>query len=321
MTLKKKQWSDDILDSLEISKDKLAKPVPSCTIVGEISKKLADELGINQHAKLVSGGHDQTCASLGAGIVREGMALDSHGTAEVLSTVFSRVRLNNEMYSSYYPCYCSLINGLMFSFALNHTGGILLKWFAEEFCGDDNNSEECQKKGIYQYLFDNMKEEPSNLLVLPYFNGSGTPTCDLTQKGAILGLRLTTNRFDVAKAIIESLSFETRLNIDAMEKAGIEIQQLRSVGGGARNPIGLQNKADILGIPVSSLKTREAACLGAAFAAGIAIQVYSSAEEATSVVQIEKTYYPNESKLAYYNDKYEIYKTLYPTIKDISSKL
>ncbi|HVI41996.1 MAG TPA: FGGY family carbohydrate kinase, partial [Anaerovoracaceae bacterium] len=67
--IKKLQWSKEVSDKLDIDIDKLATPVPSGTIVGTIQKGLADELQLNQKALLVAGGHDQTCAALGAGIV------------------------------------------------------------------------------------------------------------------------------------------------------------------------------------------------------------------------------------------------------------
>ena len=319
--LRKKRWSAEILTALGISEDKLAKPVPSCSVVGTIDPVLAAELGISPKASLITGGHDQTCAALGAGIIRENMALDSHGTAEVVSTVFHDIRTNDSMYGSYYPCYCSLLKDLYFSFSLNHTGGILLKWFVEEFCREDCTSAKKYDRNTYEYLFSRLKDAPSPLMVVPYFNGSGTPTCDLSQKGAILGLTMNSDRFDVAKAILESLSFEIRLNMDSLRAAGIDVKELRSVGGGARSPAGLQNKADILGIPVSSLKIREAACLGAALAAGLACGVYASAEEATSIVEIKDVYLPRASFQEEYDQRFEIYRRLYPTLKDISAKL
>lgn len=319
--LKKRDWSEEIIHALDFSKDKLAVPVPSCTVVGTISTKIAEELNISPKAVLVTGGHDQTCAALGAGVVHEKIALDSHGTAEVVSTVFDSVRLNDKMFDSFYPCYCSLIKGLFFTFSLNHTGGVLLKWFAEEFCREDMAEAAKQNISIYEYIFRNLKKSPSPIMIMPYLNGSGTPTCDLKQKGAILGLTLHSDRYDVAKAVLEALSFEVRLNIETMRETEIEIKELRSVGGGARSPFGLQNKADILGIPVSSLKTREAACLGAAIAAGIAVGIYRGIEDIDTIVKKDITYYPNEKLCCKYSERYEIYKSMYVSMKELIYKI
>ena len=98
---------------------------------------------------------------------------------------------------------------------------------------------------------------PSSVLVLPHFNGSGTPWCDLDSKGAILGLTMATTRHDIVKGILDSLTYELRINIETMRQAGIVINELRSVGGAAKSPIWLQIKADITGCKVATLKVRK----------------------------------------------------------------
>lgn len=315
-------WDKELLNVLGIPVHKLSKPAPSGTVVGVISPALADELRLPPATRIVAGGHDQTCAALGAGITKENIALDSHGTAEVLSAVFHMPRLNQVMFDSFYPCYPYLIPGMYFTFALNHTGGALFKWYVENFCHKDQ--EDAGKSGhqVYDYIIDQFADRrPSPLLVLPHFNGSGTPTCDLRSKGAILGLTMATTRNDIAKAILESLCYEIRLNMDTMHRAGIEISQLRAVGGGARSPYCLQNKADILGIPVSSLQIREAACFGAALLAGWAVGIYGNISEAAGLVSLRQTYEPNSSIHRSYMEKYYTYAQIYDTIKKISYTL
>lgn len=319
--LKKKEWSKEILDKMGINVEKLAKPVPSGIQVGKIDRRLAQELEINPYAVLVTGGHDQTCASLGSGVINESLALDSHGTAEVISTLMEKPELTEGMYGDYYPCYCSLLPERYFTFSLNHTAGLLLKWFSENFCKGDYPEAERNHESIYNYIFERMPEEPSHVMVLPYMNGTGTPTCDLSQKGAFLGLTMNTSRFDVAKAIVEALSFESRLNIECLKKNGIAIKELRCVGGGARSPKGLQNKADILGMPISSLKVREAACLGAALSAGLSIKLYQSPEEAVNVVSVKDTYEPDEQKYRIYSDRFELYKEMYTLFSKLNKRI
>ncbi len=321
--IKALKWSDEILYRLDIDKEKLAKPVQSGKAVGRISKKLANDLGLNEGVIIVSGGHDQTCAALGSGVIKENIALDSHGTAEVVSTAFNNLRVDSIMYDSFYPCYLHVVPGMYFTFSLNHVGGILLKWFVEGFCHEE--VEEAQRTGqsVYDAVIGKIKSDsPSPVFVLPHFNGSGTPTCDLNSKGAILGLTLTTTRHDIAKAVIEALSYELRINIERLKRTGIEINDIRCVGGGARSPIGLQSKADILGIPVSTLKIREAACLGAGMMAGVASGAYNNVNEAASnIIRISDTYYPRANMQDIFNERYCIYSQIYESIKDLMHKI
>jgi xylulokinase len=314
LDIAEKKWRSDILEFARIDESSLSKPLPSGTGVGYISGALADELGISRKAMLVTGGHDQTCAALGAGLIRENLSLDSHGTAEVLSAALNAPHLNDTMFESFYPCYCHAVKGMYFTFALNHTAGILLKWFSEQFVREEPAKTDNAKESVYEVLMNHLPEGPTNLLFLPHFNGSGTPSCDLSSKGALLGLTLATTRFDIAKAILESLAMEMRLNLETMRKADIKVDALRCVGGGAKNPKGLQLKADICGLPVSTLKVREAACFGAAILAGLGSGAYESAEEAALCVKINETIEPREAYAKTYNEKYRIYAQKYEAL-------
>lgn len=269
----------------------------------------------------MTGGHDQTCAAIGAGITREGMALDSHGTAEVISTVLGSPRVGDVMYDSFYPCYIHALPEMYFTFSLNHTGGALLKWFAEEYCLADRREAEKADKGLYEYIIERMPEAPSPVMFLPYLNGSGTPTCDLKMKGAILGLTMASDRYDIAKAVLESLCYEMRLNLGQMKEAGIHVEHVRCVGGGARSPIGLQMKADIMGIPVTTLKVREAACFGAAIVAGRAAGIYRGTEDIDRLVKTDRVYEPRESVQKQYEERCRIYQGLYGTMRETMYRL
>ena len=320
--IKTKTWSKDILKVIGLEEDLLSRPVPSGEVVGTIYNHLAAELGIPKDTVLVTGGHDQTCAALGAGVVKENIAIDSHGTAEVLSTAFHKPMLNDFMYNSYYPCYSHVKKDMYFTFALNHIGGLLFKWYRDNLGYAEVS--EAEKLGInpYELMISKTSKGPSSIMVLPHFNGSGTPWCDLESKGAIVGLSMSTTRHDMVKAILDSLTYELRINMETMKNAGIMINELRCVGGAAKSPAWLQIKADITGCTVSTLRIREAACLGAGILASTAVGGYRSLEEGVfQTVNIEKVFEPLSNISKSYNDQYEIYRELYGTLKEINKKL
>jgi xylulokinase len=303
-------WDEELLAFAGIGPDQLSQPVPSGTVVGRLSPTVAAETTIPRGALLVAGGHDQACAALGAGVTGSGLALDSHGTAEVVSMALDAPMLTDAMYQGHFPCYAHVVPGKFFTFSLNHTAGILLKWFVEGFCAGDREHAEATGQSVYGYVLSQAADEPSPLLVLPYFNGKGTPDCDLSQKGLIAGLTLNTTRHDIARAIAESLCFDLRANIEALGAAGIPIDALRAVGGGARSEAGLRMKADVTGLPVTTLVVNEAACLGAAMLAGMACGVYSSAGEAAKAAGTDKTYTPDPARHALYSARYGQYRRL-----------
>lgn len=320
--LENKEWSKDILEPLELDMEKLSKPIESGKCVGMLSNDLVEYFNLDKPIALISGGHDQTCAALGAGVIEENIAIDSHGTAEVVSSAFYQKKNNKKMYSSYYPCYYHVVENMYFTFSLNHIGGILLKWFRDQFAFEEIQIANRNNQNPYTILLEKAPNEPSNVMTLPHFNGSGTPWCDLKSKGAFIGLTMNTTKEDITKSIIDSLGYELRINLETMDEAGIHISELRCVGGAAHSPKWLQVKADITGCMVKTLKVREAACLGAALLAATAIGGYSSLQEGVSkTVKIDKVYEPNPKISSIYDEKYKIYKDIYNTLKPINTRL
>ena len=320
--LNKRAWSPQILTGLGIDPALLSEAKPSGVIAGNVSKKAAEDTGLPEGTLLVTGGHDQPCGALGAGVIREGIGVASTGTAEVLSTAFTQPALNDAMYEGFYPCYLHTKQGMYFTFALNHIGGLLLQWYRDNLAGIEVQEAKQQERDVYDHILSKVPEGPSQIMVLPHFNGSGTPWCDMSSKGAIVGLTLSSTRHEIARAILESQTYELKINIETLEQAGVNIEELVAVGGGAKSLLWLQIKANILGRPVKTLKVREAACLGAAILAGAASGVYGSVNEGVSqTVRSEETFSPDQALSEQYTQQFLAYKELYPALVPVYKRL
>lgn len=320
--LQHRTWASGLLDDLGIDPNLLSRPEPSGVAVAALRPGVAEAIGLEPDALLVTGGHDQTCAALGAGAIREGIGVLSAGTADVLSTALRAPMVNDAMFAGYYPCYIHVASDLYFTFALNHMGGILFRWYRDTLGGEEARAARAAGLDPYDVMVASIPDGPSPVMVLPHFNGSGNPTSDMSSRGAMVGLTLATTRGDMVKAIMESLAFEMRGNLDYWTTAGIDVKELRAVGGGAKSPRWLQIRADIMGRPVRTLKVREAACLGAAILAGKAAGVYSSLDEGIAVtVQLADIYEPAPDRLRAYEARYAAYRELYPSLKGINDRL
>jgi xylulokinase len=316
------EWSRPIHEALGLSERMWSRPAPSGTVAGAIRRSVAEETGLPSGLVLVTGGHDQTCAALGAGVVQPGVGVVSTGTAEVLSTVLDPPVLSRQMFDSYYPCYRHANPGKHFTFALNHTGGILLRWWRDHFAGEEVR--EAARRGIdaYRLIDERAPTGPSPVMFLPHLNGAGTPTCDLRSKGVIAGLTLATTRHDIAQAVLEGLTFELRTNLETMAACGVAVDELVAAGGGAKSGKWLQLKADILNRPLRTLRCREAACLGAAMLAAKAVGLVGSVEEAAARwVYYEREFAPVADQAAAYAERYSVYRQLYPAIRAFNEKL
>lgn len=315
-----KKWEGKILDAARIKQDMFSEACPSASVIGNIKRDIADELGLSKDTLVVTGGHDQVCAALGAGILTEGLAIDGIGTVECITPAFDRPVLNELMLEYSFNCAPHAQEGMYVTYAFNFTGGSLLKWYRDNFAVQQKELAWKEGKNVYALLDEQATKNPTNLLILPHFAGAGTPYMDTDAKGAILGLSFNNTASDIYRAMLEGITYEMALNIECLSKAGIKINTLRAVGGGAKSDLWLQIKADIMQRKVERLDVNEAGTLGTAIMAGVATGVFNSMEEATKqLIKVRKEFYPNLEFKEKYMENYERYKKVYESIKSIYS--
>lgn len=319
---REKRWSQTILEKAGLNEEIFAKVVPSGQIIGKVDRKVADELGLPHGVLAVTGGHDQPCNALGSGIIKEGAAAYGIGTVECITVTFDTPKNPSVMLENNFQCYSHVVPDLFVTLGFNFTGGSLLKWYRDTFA--EKEREEASEKGInpYDLILADLPDDPSPVIILPHFTVTGTPHFDTHSKGAILGLTLGTKKNDIVKAILEGVTFEIKQNAELMAKAGIEIREMRATGGGAKSRKWIQLKADIMGIPIASLNVSEATSLGTAILAGVATGLYQSFESAVEeLVKVKEVFYPDPNRNKIYKERFEIYKKIYPALRQINQRL
>jgi len=320
--LKTRAWACDLLEKMGIAPQLLSRPEQSGKAIGTLLPDIAAATGLGRGVIVAAGGHDQSCAALGAGGIDEGRAVISTGTAEVMSAALRPRTPGKVFFESYYPLYCHTVPDMLFTFALLHSGGIVFKWYRDNLGTAEAAAARQSGADPYDLITQAMPEGPSPVMLMPHFNGSGTPLCDMRSKGAIVGLTMAATRHDIAKAALEGLCFELRINLDRMQDAGVEIEELIAVGGGAKSKTWLQLKADILGRPIATLAVREAACLGAGLLAAKAAGVYPSLADAVkATVRHNDAYHPRPDMAAAYASRFEIYRGLHAALKPVNERL
>ena len=316
-------WATDILNRCGIDTARLAQPAPpEGGPVGKLRRELADALGIQGEVVLAAGGHDQACAALGAGVITPGLAMVSTGTAEVVEVALGSPALDDRLRDGGISVYRHVVPGLYLAMTLNHSGGLLLRWFRDVLGRWQVELAAITAQDAYDLLLADAPAGPTSLLLLPHFAGSGTPTLDTQSKGALLGLTFATTQAEIAKAILEGLTFELRLNLDLLRAAGAPIAELRAVGGGARSKLWLQLKADICNIPLAVPQVTEAACLGAAVLGGVAAGVYASFDEAVQkTVHMRRRVEPDAEQSTAYAPRFALYQQMYPLLGELLHRM
>ncbi len=312
----KQDWSDYLLELTGIPREKLGRLVPGGTIIGTVSDTMAEELSIGKGLKIIAGGHDQCCNSLGSGSVSEGSAVCGIGSYECITPCFGKIPDSKDMLKTGLNVENHLISGLYVSFIYNQSG-TLVKWFRDTFA----SSEKHIQADIYGFLAGEMPEMPTSLLTLPYFEPTGSPYFVSDASGLIIGLKTSTTRGEILKSIMESSSYYFADSIKSLGRLGIRIEEISATGGGSKSDSWLQMKADILGIPFTRLKITEGSVLGAAMLAGISTGKFSAKEAVGIFVKKDKSFYPDSKRHDSYCERIEIYRKLYSANREILSNL
>ena len=157
------------------------------------------------------------------------------------------------------------------------------------------------------------------LIALPHLQGSMAPDVNLDAKGVFYGATLKHKKAHFIRSIMESLGYIINRNLEAISDMGLEVQQIRTMGGGSKSEVWNQIKADITGKTLYTTQSaQDAACLGAAILAGTAAGIFDSIESACdSMVEIKKVYTPDPEHKAVYGRQYEKFKKLFHALDPV----
>lgn len=310
----REEWSEKLLKLSGIDPGKLPVPRPSGTIVGTVSASAAKEFGLAKGTKVVLGGHDQCCNALGAGAIEAGSAVCGIGSYECITPVYDHIPDQNYMLGCGLNVEHHVIFGRFVSFLYNQ-GGLLVKWFRDTFAAADQRL--CpEQDNIYAKLNAEMPAGPTSLMVLPCFDITGPPLFVTNASGVIAGLKTSTKRGEILKAIMEGETFYFIESLKALKNIGVDVTKMMATGGGSRSDQWLQIKADILGIPIIRPVNTEAGVLGAALLAGVATKIFNNFSEGVSrFVRRDRAFEPDMKRNRIYQERFEIYRKFFPTMR------
>jgi xylulokinase len=268
-----------------------------------------------------AGALDQACGAIGVGNVRPGILSENTGTAVALCATLDRARLDPQLRM---PCH---YHGLpdTYMFHTFTTGGLVLRWFRDQFCEQDVAAAARRGVDAYTLISDRaaaIAPGADGLIVLPHLQGAMAPDANPDARGVILGLALHHGRDHLARALLESVAYVIRRNVEVLEELGIGVDSILASGGGARSAVWKQIEADVTGKPVRVTKQTEAATLGACILAGHGAGFYSSiAEAADSMVSLAGVFVPEPANITRYDDAYAVYRAATTALEPVMSLL
>ncbi len=314
--VKKRNWSEEVLEAVGIPKDWMPRSFESVEVSGKISERAAALTGLKPGTPVVGGGGDQAAGAVGNGIVESGIVSAVTGTSGVVFAFSEAPTVDKDLRMH---TFCHAVPGKWHLMGVMLSAGGSLQWYRDTFCHPEKAIASTLLKDPYEIICDEaatVSVGAEGLIFLPYLTGERTPYPDANARGVFFGLTRRTTKAHTARAVLEGVSFGLRDSFAIMEEMQIPITQVRASGGGARSPLWRQIQADVTGYPHVTIDVDEGPALGAALLAGVGTGVYPSVEEACrTTIRVNSETASNAANKARYDAYYPLYRSLYTHLK------
>jgi xylulokinase len=304
LDLHRRNWSDEILDALEIPVGWMPPVHESIEIAGGLRPSLAGELGLPAGLPVAAGTGTTAAVGVSTGIVAGaliGSSIDRAGllVAEINDAV---VDPGGRLQTA-----CGPVPPRYELTATTPSAGGSLRWWRDILGGRLGYEELCAQA-------ESVTVGAEGLFFVPHVDGA--PLHDVGTRGAFVGLRAHHTQADLTRALMEGVVFSLRDRLDVMRGFGIEARQVRATGGGARSQLWRQMQADIFVLPVAVMASAPSPALGAALLAGVATGVFSDVAAASATVaRLDHVIEPDRERAARYEQLYRTFSALDPAIR------
>jgi xylulokinase len=312
LDLRRRDWSHEILDALEVPREWLPSVLEGTEEAGRLRAEVASELGLPAGIPIAAGGGDNAAAAVGSGIVDVGLASSSIGTSGVLFAFTPRFTPDP---SGRLHAFCHAVPGTYHLMGVTLSAGGSLRWW-RELLGEEHS---------YEALIEQAAAVPAGsegLLFLPYLTGERTPHSDPLARGAFFGLTARHEAAHLTRAVLEGVVYSLHDCLEIMTGLGMDVAEVRAIGGGARSALWRQIQADVFGVPVRRMAVDEGPAYGAALLAGVAGGQFKSVKEACSVIRLRpEVAAPEPSRAELYRRYRQAFRMLYPATAGVMSRL
>lgn len=276
------KWDQELLDILDIPTNILPEVRPS----SEIYTYTAPKLFFNTKIPIAGAVGDQQAALFGQACFREGMAKNTYGTG-----CFMLMHTGESAVPSSRGLLTTIAWGFEGKVEYALEGSIFVAGSAIQWLRDGLRM---LRTAADSEAYATRVDSADGVYVVPAFVGLGTPYWDSDVRGAIFGLTRGTTKEHFIRATLESLAYQTRDVLTAMQKdAGIQLKKLRVDGGAISNEFLMQFQSDMLGVQVERPVIVETTALGAAYLAGLAVGFWASRDDIANQWRVQDTFNPS----------------------------
>ena len=310
--IEKQVFSKEILGKLDINMNICPEPIASHEEISIIDTSFIEETGLPRNIRIFAGGADNACGAIGAGIVQKDKTMCSIGTSGV---VLSYEDEANKDYSGKVHYFNHGVPNKYYTMGVTLSAGSSLTWFKDRFLPEESF------ESLLVHL-DQIKPGANGLLFTPYLFGERTPHADSNIRASFIGLDNSHTTEHLIRALIEGITFSLNETIEMFRSSGKKINEIVSIGGGAKNDTWLQIQANIFNAEVIKLSTEQGPGMGAAMIAAYGCDWFTTIENCAKVfIKEEKRFIPDKKTVALYQDLFNIYQKVYTQTKLLNDYL
>ena len=304
----RRRWSQELLDILGLDIALLPRVYESPEVTGHISEEAAKATGLATSTLVVGGAGDNAAAAVGTGVVREGRAFTTIGTSGVVFAHTDGVKLDAK---GRVHTFCCAVPGAWHVMGVMQAAGMSLQWFRNQFYAEDKDYQQINRDAAAVPL------GARRLLFLPYLMGERTPHLDADCRGAFLGLNAIHTRADMARAVLEGVSYALNDSLTLLDQMGVKPSQMYLCGGGARSPLWRRMLTQVFDCDTALPVYTDSAALGAGILAAVGCGIYESVQQAVDgIVRYSDAQSPDREEAARYHKVYQVFTRAYPALKD-----
>ena len=319
LDMKKRKWSDKMFEVTGLPRSIVPERLlESSDIAGYLKENLARDWGLKPGIPVAAGGGDQPAGGVGNGVVKPGVVTSVIGTSGVVFGCCDKPFIDEKRRAMYSLCHS--VPGLYSFLGCTLGAGGSFKWLREVVFKEKHNQYQQSGKDIYEYmsgLAENASPGSEGLVFLPYLNGESTPHVDPDARGVFFGLSYRHDAGALCRSVMEGVVYSLRDTVEILREFGLDITEIRAMGGGAKSKLWRQIQADIYNTPVVTMNMEEGSAAGAAILGAVACGYFKSVEEACeTIIKPVSCIEPIGENVKCYDDYYLTYRSLYPALKE-----
>lgn len=313
-----RQWSGLLARLTGLPLEKMPSIKRSIDVAGRLTSSAAVDMGLVEGTPVIAGMADIPAAAAGSGALENGEAHIYLGTSSWLCLSVSRPK---NVPANGIVSVASADPDMFIMLGESETAGLCLEWFSRNLASFEASGEG-STYGEMDRIVAGVEPGAGRLIFAPWMFGERSPVTDTTLRGGFVNLCLDHDLGQMLRSVYEGIAYNLRWMLEAVEGAGFPCASLRAIGGGAKSDVWMQIMADVTGRRIEAVENpQEAGAAGCALAVAVALGVLESYREIKEMVRVRRSFDPDRSARALYDELYGCFRRLYPALSAAGKSL